>query len=272
MSSIVYDRIGSGEPVVLIHGIGHRRQAWGRVPELLADRYDVITLDLPGHGDSPVPARPDSLRFRSIVDQLQDFFAHIGISKPHVSGNSLGGYFSLELGKRGAVSSVTALAPAPFWSLPELFGITGPQLSTMKLSTYGPAPVLKLFADKPALRSLSMRALYVHPETLTPERALGDTYNLRRSKAFWPFFAQGIPLRWSGQPQCPTTVVWGDTDRLLIPRQAERAKKQLPDARHVMLDECGHVPMHDRPDATAQLISEQVESAARADAAVAVAG
>ena len=52
-SELVYTRKGSGEPLVLIHGIGHRRQAWDPVFERLAESYDVIAVDLAGFGESP---------------------------------------------------------------------------------------------------------------------------------------------------------------------------------------------------------------------------
>src|SRR5258706_3623393 len=50
---LAYERIGSGEPLVLLHGIGHRRQAWGAVLDWLAPHRQLILVDLPGHGDSP---------------------------------------------------------------------------------------------------------------------------------------------------------------------------------------------------------------------------
>ena len=48
-------RRGSGEPIVLIHGIGHRRQAWDPVIPLLAEESEVIAIDLPGFGESALP-------------------------------------------------------------------------------------------------------------------------------------------------------------------------------------------------------------------------
>lgn len=53
MDDVVYDRAGHGEPLVLIHGIGHRRQAWAPVFPLLTPHRDVIAVDLPGFGESP---------------------------------------------------------------------------------------------------------------------------------------------------------------------------------------------------------------------------
>jgi pimeloyl-ACP methyl ester carboxylesterase len=52
----------------------------------------------------------------------------------------------------------------------------------------------------------------------------------------------------------PVTVGWGTRDRLLVPRQAQRARAALPQARHVPLPACGHIPMSDDPDGVAALL------------------
>jgi pimeloyl-ACP methyl ester carboxylesterase len=52
----------------------------------------------------------------------------------------------------------------------------------------------------------------------------------------------------------PVTIGWGTRDRLLIPRQAERARVMLPQARHVPLPGCGHIPMSDDPEGVAALL------------------
>ena len=51
LPDLVHDRRGSGEPLVLIHGIGHRRQIWDPIVDDLASRYEVLTIDLSGFGE-----------------------------------------------------------------------------------------------------------------------------------------------------------------------------------------------------------------------------
>src|SRR3954452_16719490 len=50
---LAYDRTGSGEPLVLLHGQGFSRRSWDPIVDTLAADRDVIAVDLPGHGDSP---------------------------------------------------------------------------------------------------------------------------------------------------------------------------------------------------------------------------
>lgn len=257
MSTISFSRQGAGEPVVLIHGIGHQRSAWFSVYDRLAEHHDVIAIDLPGFGQSPPPKRPDTYRMASWVEQLERFFDHLDIDRPHVVGNSLGGNLALELAARSTVTSCTAISPAGF-SLPTGLAVAGAALLTMKASSHAPMPLIRIFAEKDALRKLSMSALYAHPERLTVEQAYSDTMNLRRSKGFWPCFIGGMRLNYKTIPHVPTTVAWGDKDRLLLPSQGRRARRRLPEQRHVTLPDCGHVPMLDDPELITRVVRETV--------------
>lgn len=262
MSTIAYTRKGSGEPMLLIHGIGHQRTAWGQVVDLLAERYDVVAVDLPGFGNSPRPAKPARYSMVSYGEQILDLLRELGMTRPHVAGNSLGGLIALELAARGEVRSVTAFSPAGFYTKPELAWI-GSNLLGIKFASHAPYKVVKLFADKVPLRKISMKCLYQHPEWLSAEQALDDTLNLRQSKGFWPCFVGGILHNYRGVPVVPTTIAWGDHDKLLLPRQGERAKERLPHVSHIPLPDCGHVPMLDNPRLVVEVIEQTV---ARADA------
>lgn len=249
-SRIEYTRHeGSGEPVVLIHGIGHRRQAWGEVPELLAARgHDVYVVDLPGHGESPKPTRPDGWSMRSHAEQFERLFRELGIERPHVVGNSLGGAMVLEMASReGVVSSATALSPAGFfppWHLPNVAA----NLLFMKGGSYLPEALHRRLNAQSWFRKLAFRSLYTHPEKVTLEDAVGDTLNLRRAKGFWPHFIRGTFLRTTRHVVVPTTIAWGDGDRLLLPSEARAARERLPEATHVPLPDCGHCPQIDHPE------------------------
>ncbi|MBO1767283.1 alpha/beta hydrolase [Allobranchiibius sp. GilTou38] len=254
-STISYSRTGSGEPIVLIHGIGHRREAWNRVPELLASDFDVINIDLPGHGRSPAPGKPAGYTITSYADQVEELLRELAVTQPHVAGNSLGGILALELAARGSVQSCAAFSPAGFWSKAEL-GLLAVNLLALKVSSYAPGPVIEAVCGNERLRAISMRSLYVHPEHLSTEEAIGDTYNLRRAKGFWPCFIRGIGLSYKQIPLVPSTIAWGEKDRLLLPRQAGRAARKLPSVTHVPLPDCGHVPMVDHPELIASVIRE----------------
>ena len=101
---LAYNRCGAGPPLVLLHGAGHRRQGWLPVEERLAKHRDVISVDFPGFGESP--PLPDHLSYEldTAVIVLKEFFADLGLDRPHVAGNSMGGLVSLVLAQHGMVA------------------------------------------------------------------------------------------------------------------------------------------------------------------------
>lgn len=247
--TIAYTRHeGPGAPVVLVHGIGHHSPAWGEVPDLLhAKGYDVTVVDLPGHGRSPAPERPDGYTMRSCAEQLERLFRSLDLDRPHVVGNSLGGIMALELAARGSVRSALALSPAGFYP-PHHLLVVGLNLFVMRLGSHLPERFHRWLNRSVARRRLVLRALYVHPEKIAPDVAVADTMNMRRSKGFWPHFVLAAFLRFTKHVVVPTTVAWGDQDRLLMPSQAGVACRRLPEAQHVALPETGHCPQIDQPE------------------------
>ncbi len=267
-STIAYQRLdGQGRPVVLIHGIGHRRQAWGEVPALLQARgHEVVVVDLPGHGASPVPVRPDGYSMRSHAEQLERLFVQLDLDRPHVVGNSLGGAMALELAHRGAVSGATALSPAGFFPLTHLPNIAA-NLLFMKVGSHLPEALHRRLHGFGWFRKVAFRSLYTHPEKVSLEDAVADTLNLRRAKGFWPHFVRATRLSVTHELRSPTTIAWGDTDRLLLPSEAQRARARFPEATHVTLPDCGHCPQIDHPE----LVTDVVVAAIGRDAPLPVA-
>jgi pimeloyl-ACP methyl ester carboxylesterase len=266
--TLVYERRGSGSPLVLLHGIGHRWQAWEPVLDQLAQVHDVIAIDLPGFGKSPLPAAGAPATMDALVAEVARWLIDdLGVERPHVAGNSLGGAIALELAKADVAASATALAPAGFftgWEIRWALSI----LRGLRLASHLPEPLLRMSADISALRALSFGWLVAHPSRLSADTAFGDTLALRDAPAFRNVAKAGTHYEFKGRPRVPVTVAWGTNDRILLPRQAVRAAKRLPGARHISLPGCGHVPMSDAPDLVASVILATTGAAARPGQAV----
>src|ERR671917_2949546 len=107
-----HHRGGSGEPLLLIHGIGHTWRGWRPMLPQLEQRFDVLAVDLPGFGHSePFPPGRDATP-EALADAVEDEMARAGFDRPHIAGNSLGGWIALELARRGRARTVTAISPA----------------------------------------------------------------------------------------------------------------------------------------------------------------
>jgi pimeloyl-ACP methyl ester carboxylesterase len=89
---------GSGPPVLLIHGVGARLDNWDSVATLLSHSFTVVRHDLRGHGKSGKAPGPYSLEL--FADDAIELLAHLGITRAHVAGHSLGGMIAIKLAAR----------------------------------------------------------------------------------------------------------------------------------------------------------------------------
>lgn len=253
MEGLHYHRAGAGAPLVLLHGIGHHWGAWELVLDRLAEHYDVIAIDLPGFGESEVPAEGVPSDMDGWVAVLAEIFADLGLERPHVVGNSLGGAVALELAAAGHARTVTALAPAGFttpWQLRWALGVLGLHRMVSRL----PARLVYGAAANRPLRTLAYRLITAHPERVSADTAKADATGMRRARAFAAVARLGRRYEFHREPTVPTTVAWGKRDRILFYRESIVARQRLPRAVHLSLPDCGHLPMADNPRLVADLI------------------
>jgi pimeloyl-ACP methyl ester carboxylesterase len=252
-----YHRVGSGPPLVLIHGIGSRWQMWQPVLDRLAVERDVVAIDLPGFAASPAPPPGTPAGMESLTRLIVEFFGETGLERPHVAGNSLGGWISLDLARQGVVRSATALSPAGFHNAAEAVY----ERVSLWLAVRG----ARLLCTRPARLAASPRArkalfgqMAARPDKVPRE----DVAPTLRALAHAPWFDDTLTAlldqRFIGgkRIEVPVTIAWGEIDRLLLPRQAARAARAVPRARMVTEWGCGHVPTYDDPDQIARILLE----------------
>ncbi|MER6346443.1 alpha/beta fold hydrolase [Streptomyces sp. NPDC001595] len=253
--TVSYAREGDGEPLLLLHGIGHHRQAWDPVIPVLAKERDVIAVDLPGFGASP--RLPDGLAhdLPTMTTVLSALCEALELGRPHVAGNSLGGLLALELGRAGLVRSVTALSPAGFWSEAERRYAFGVLTAMRQIARRTPPSVVERLAPSAVGRTLLTSTIYARPARRSPEAVVAETRALATAEGFAETLRSGRQVRFTDDVAgLPVTVAWGSRDRLLVPRQGVRAKTVIPRARLVRLPGCGHVPMNDDPALVARVL------------------
>ncbi|MER5310556.1 alpha/beta fold hydrolase [Streptomyces sp. NPDC002773] len=254
-ASLTYERRGTGEPLLLLHGIGHHWQAWEPVLDILAAERDVIAVDLPGFGASDDLPEGCPYDLATVGRVLDAFCAALGVERPHVAGNSLGGLLALELGREKRVRSVTALSPAGFWSEGERRYAFVTLRAMRGAARSMPVPLIERLSRTPSGRAALTSSIYARPGRRSPEAVYAETLALREATGFRQTLAAGGAVRFRDDvPEVPVTVAWGTRDRLLLPRQGVRAKRTLPGARLVRLPGCGHVPMSDDPALVARVV------------------
>ena len=244
---LAHTRTGSGPPLVLLHGIGLDRRTWDPVVPILAREREVIAVDLPGFGESPVLAGTPT------VEALAAAVEGLGLERPHVAGNSLGGGIALELGRRGWAGSVCAISPIGFAA-----GREDAYARVLLKSIHAMARALDPRAEAayggPARRTALASLVLARPWRVPVEAAVHMNHTTARA-AGWEATLPTVTTWVPAVPACPATIAWGEHDRLLLTsRQAPRAQRRLPQARHVRLHGCGHVPMWDDPEQVARAI------------------
>jgi pimeloyl-ACP methyl ester carboxylesterase len=252
---LAYERHGSGEPLVLLHGVTHRRQAWYPVLDELAEQREVVLVDLPGHGQSP-PFVLDGLPVKEALRRdFEGFLSALGLERPHLAGNSLGGLVALHAAANGRARSVTALSPAGFWRDEADFAYTRRFFVGLLALADRLGPSAERAARTRLVRQVVYSSLMAHPSRVPTDHVIGDVRafmyarpTLRTMLVAAEPFTEPIPR------DVPVTVAWSGRD-LVLPRwQAETAKRRLPQAEHVVLRGVGHVPMFDSPSVIAQVL------------------
>jgi pimeloyl-ACP methyl ester carboxylesterase len=241
---------GSGEPVLMIHGLGATKGSFLPTVAALAGSFRTIALDLPGFGDSdkPLGAAYDAQFFARAVADLMDA---LGLRRAHLIGNSLGGRVAIELGLRYAerVGRLALLAPSLAWQRTRpwapLVRLLRPELGLLQIT---PRWLVEAVVHRiiPVAGSTWVQAgvdeflrAYLTPRGRAAFYAAARQIYLEEphgAEGFWTRLATLTPL---------SLFIWGKRDSLVPVAFAAHVKRTLPSARHLKLD-CGHVPQLER--------------------------
>jgi pimeloyl-ACP methyl ester carboxylesterase len=256
MAQLSYSRRGAGPPLVLLHALGLSRVAWDPVVPVLAEHFDVITPDLPGFGESePLPAgdEPHPARLARAVAGLLD---DLSLDRPHVVGNSVGGWVALELARIRPVSSLTLLSPAGLWrGRVPLYCLVSLRLT--RWACRHAAGLLSWLVSCRLGRLLVLGQTHGRPTRVPPGRARGAIREIGTSRGYDTALAATVHRHITAGPalDAPVTVAFGSRDLLLLPGQSRHVEQLPPGTRSVPLPGCGLVPMSDDPAAVAAAIS-----------------
>ena len=247
--------LGSGSPVVFIHGLSGSWQNWLEQLPVFARDHRVIAFDLPGFGESEMPREKITISgYGRFVEAVLD---ELGASSAAVVGNSMGGFIGVELAIRFPQRvERLALVSAAGLSIEYLRNERALSvLSTLdaRLSAYSGwlASRSDALARRPGARRMIF-GIVAHRPDLLPGPLVAEQVRGSGKPGFVPALdaLTDYPIRDRlGEIACPTLIVWGSGDKLVPARDADEFARLIPNSRKVVWPETGHVAMLERPAA-----------------------
>ncbi len=248
-SAIPYLDGGRGEPLVLVHGFGGDKDNFTRIARFLTPHFHVVAPDLPGFGDAGRDPDTD-YGIGAQVGRLRAFLEALGLGRAHLGGNSMGGYIAAQYAATypNDVRSLWLLdaagtAAAGDTELFREYAATGEFVLLVRTE-----------ADFAALLGAAMHCAPWAPPSLLrvlARRAVVDSALHRR---IFRDISLGSPSLEPLLPSiaAPCLIVWGREDRILNPAAAAIMQALIPRSAVVVMEDTGHLPMIERPRATAR--------------------
>jgi len=261
LDSQKFDGPPGGDVLVLIHGMGSAATAWKPIIPELKRHYTLVTLDLPGHGKTPMSIS-QAMDPRSLGDAVCETMSALGIEKFHVCGNSLGGWVALEIAAKhsGRVLSLTGLAPAGLWLAPYTARYPGTALLRALAKTTRPlSPIALRYEWARQLGFANVSPLW---KNLSYEICLDATNAMNTATGYFPAWDAMLKKRFDSPipHSIPVTIVFGDTDNTLPASSCQERSVVPAHSKWFVIENCGHAPMWDHPTTVIRHILETTAS------------
>ena len=259
---LAYQRLGQGEPVLLVHGITTYSFIWRRIIPQLSWEYDVIAVDLLGCGNSDKPLDvPYSLRQHAEI--LLEFTRHLGLERFHFIGHDVGGgvgqIFAVQYGQYLYDLTVINTVAYDYWPVQPISAMRTPIIRQLMMAVL----------DRGALKQIVLRGVY-HDERVDSE--LMDLFwmpmrSREGRKAFLHFaksldnqdlmvIAENLKLL-----SLPVLIIRGEADLYLSAAISDRLHREIPNSHLVKIPTAGHFIQEDEPELLVDFIMQFFEEA-----------
>jgi pimeloyl-ACP methyl ester carboxylesterase len=254
----VVDTGGDGPALVLVHGLSGAWQNWLYTIPAFMDSHRVIAPDLPGFGESEMPAEDISIRgYAKILDALLD---ELGVESADVVGNSMGGFAAAELTlsfstrvRRLVLVSAAGLSIEYRRRQPLLAGARVWLAAASRAAAQN-----RPFITRPRGRRAALQIVARYPEKLSPAIA-AEMVRGTATPGFIPALEALLGYSFRDklvQIEVPVLVVWGRNDMLVPSSDAREFVELIGDnARREMFEDTGHVSMIERPNRFNELLA-----------------
>jgi pimeloyl-ACP methyl ester carboxylesterase len=266
--TLAYTAAGSGEPLLLIHGLGGSRRTWRHIIGPLAATHRVIAPDLPGHGDSDAPAGDYSLGAHAAA--LRDLLIALGHPAATVAGHSLGGgvgmQFAYQFPERTSRLILISSGGLGRELTPMLRAATLPGAQTV-VSALARLPedltrrLLPVVAMLPGLVARQdARPLAEGLHGLADARQRHTFVRTARTVIDWRGQTVSAARHLGLLGNLPVLIAWGSEDKTIPPHHHQRIAHQLPAPHLVEITGAGHYPHETDPDELLPAVQHFLES------------
>ena len=251
---------GTGEPLVLLHGILQSWHEWSPVLDRLAAERDVLALTHLGHAGSPPFAPGEAPSIAGWTDAVESELDAARLDRPDIAGNSLGGWIAMELAKRGRARSVVAIAPAGQYSEKETRRHARLLRRGSRMAKWFLPLGRRVVRTRAGRRALLADGV-ADPTRVRPDDADRIVLDFARCSdpkgvigALEDQSGRAIRFEHGERVRCPVLIALPELDRFFTRRHAERFVDALPEATIAVLPGCGHTAMFDDPDVVSSTI------------------
>jgi pimeloyl-ACP methyl ester carboxylesterase len=257
--SLNYVDIGEGDdtPVLFVHGLSGQWQNWLENIPRIAEERRVIAPDLPGHGRSEMPQ--EKISTQGYARSLKGLLDALEIDRVHVVGNSLGGFVAAELVvefpervDRLVLVSAAGISNSNAYRAPALtIGRIAGTLASVTAARH------RRMAARRLTRHAALALVARHPSRLKADLAWEAMMKGANPPGFYDAFRASIEYDFRDrlpEIEAPTLVVWGANDSVISVHDADQFERLIDDSRKVVMEDTGHVPMLERPNAFNDLL------------------
>ena len=255
-----YKIYGAGNPVLCLHGFGASLFSWRNFVTPLSQNYQLILIDLKGSGDSPKP--PDSkYSTKDHAELIYQFILDHDLKNLTLVGNSFGGALCLllsimllekEPGRLRALVLIDSGAYKQYipWYVKLIgFPILGAAAIYLVPARCAAKSILKLAYYDPKKITAEQIAAYAAP-IASPG---GKHALLETGKQIIPPNIDELVAKYK-DITVPTLIIWGRQDKIISPEAGTLLDQDIPNSTLEWIDQCGHVPQEERPEATVPLV------------------
>ncbi len=245
---IHYTESGSGFPILMIHGFGGSNYDFKILDSLLNDKYKIIRVDLPGFGLSDFP-KTNNDDFTKTYDEYFSFLLDtLHLDSMYVMGNSLGGMMAWNLTvKHPQNVRKLVLFNSAGYDMKETLKTANAQIFSYD--------IVKLLLKNGIPKFMTKRGVsrvFYDSDKLTDEKITRLNNMWNREGNLQQIMAMASSSKYLDQQlikqiTCPTLIIWGKYDKVVLPQNAERFHQDIKNSNVIVYDSCGHVPMMEKP-------------------------